>query len=335
LALKFVRGGSVSKRNKGEDLLMSQDFSSSSSWKQPSDAERYASIESILIMHKGFSNLLAELDYCNLYTQSSSTHNPPCLAILGPTGAGKTKLVEEWLARNTNRRREFPGGSHIPYLYVSVPAKASIKGTAAAFLTTLGDPNPGRGTQWNMVTRLHTLLKSCNVRMIFVDEFQHIIDRDTKLVLNAVTDFLKDIINQSSIPMILIGQTGEAEPILLANPQLSRRVGTPRYLKPFPWDRTQQETIAEFRTIMESIDQALPFDLSGLGSEEMAYRFHYASNGYLGWIIHIIRRAAHLAILTQCPTLNRLLLKQAYEDTIAGTFMGIKKMNPFEFEHFA
>jgi hypothetical protein len=156
---------------------MSQDSSSERPWQTLTDAERYTIIEHILITHKGFTDLLAELDYCNSYTQCNSTHNPPCLAILGETGAGKTTRVQEWLSRNNHARSETPQGSRIPYLYVSVPAKASIKGTAAAFLTTLGDPNPGRGTQWNMVTRLHTLLKSCQVRMIFVDEFQHILDR--------------------------------------------------------------------------------------------------------------------------------------------------------------
>ena len=313
---------------------MPHDSSSESRWKTLSDAERYALLEQILITHPGFTDLLAELDYCNRYTQSHSTHNPPCLAILGETGAGKTTLVQEWLARHHNVRSETPEGSRIPYLYVSVPAKASIKGTAAAFLSTLGDPNPGRGTQWNMVTRLHTLLKSCQVRMIFVDEFQHILDRDTQRVLNAVTDFLKDIINQSSIPMILIGQKGEAEPILQANPQLSRRVGTPRYMHPFQWDRTHPKTITEFRTIMESIDLELPLDPSGLGKEDMAHRFFYATNGYLGWIMHLIRHATHLAISQHCPTLNRVLLHHAYDACIAGTVMGEKKINPFAVKTF-
>lgn len=243
-------------------------------------------------------------------------------------------LVQEWLARNGHGRRETPQGCIIPYLYVSVPAKASIKGTAAAFLTTLGDPNPGRGTQWNMVTRLHMLLKRCQVRMIFVDEFQHILDRDTLRVLNAVTDFLKDIINQSNIPMILIGQKGEAEPILQTNPQLSRRVGTPRYMTPFPWDRSQPKTIAEFRTLLESIDLELPLDPSGLESLDIAYRFHYATNGYLGWIMHLVRHAAHLAISEGCSMLNRVLLEHAYNACISGTVMGENKMNPFSAKRF-
>jgi hypothetical protein len=308
---------------------MQQETSSSNNWKMMSNEQRYAVIERILITHRGFTQLLAELDTCHLYTQNVSTHNPPCLAILGATGAGKTRLIQEWLSRNKQSRRETPSGSIIPYLYVSVPAKASIKGTAAAFLTTLGDPNPGRGTQWNMVTRLHTLLKVCKVRMIFVDEFQHIIDRETQRVLNAVADFLKDIINQSHIPMILIGQEGEAEPILRVNPQLSRRVGTPRYLKPFPWDHTHPETIAEFCTLLESIDLELPFDPSGLGEQDLAFRLHYATDGYLGWIMPLIRRAAILAIATGCSTLNLPLLQQAYDDCIVGTVMEQDKINPF------
>ncbi len=303
-------------------------------WKQLSDSERYAMIERILVTHRGFTELLAELDYCNLYSQNIPTHNPPCLSILGATGAGKTTLIQEWLSRNKNSRRETPEGSIIPYLYVSVPAKASIKGTASAFLATLGDPNSGRGTQWNMVTRLHTLLKGCKVRMIFVDEFQHILDRDTQRVLNEVADFLKDIINQTANPMILVGQEGQAEPILQTNPQLSRRVGNPRYMKPFPWDQAQADTIQEFRTIMESIDLELPLDPSGLGTADTAFRFHYASNGYLGWIMQLIRHAAHLAITTGCSTLNRPLLQQAYDACIAGTVMGQNKVNPFSTDKF-
>jgi hypothetical protein len=307
----------------------------SPSWRDLSDAERYAIIDTLLITHKGVTDLFAELDYRKFYTQSGATHNPPCLAILGATRAGKTRLIEEWLARNNPQRVETPTGSHIPYLFISVPAGASMKGTASAFLHTLGDPNPSRGTQWNMVTRLHKLLKSCQVRMIFVDEFQHILDRETQHVLHAVSDFLKDIINQSAIPMILIGQPGEAEPILLANPQLSGRVGTPRYLKPFSWDRAHPHTMSEFCTVMETIDHALPFDLSGLASEDMAYRFYAASDGYLGWIMQIIREAARLAIHTRCSTLNRVLLQHAYDNQVAGTVLGLKKQkNPFAETHF-
>lgn len=304
-------------------------------WRTLTEIQRYQVLEGILIKHSRYKALMAEIDECAFYANHLKTSSPPCIVILGETGAGKTKLVEEWLRETGNQRIETPEGSIIHYLYISVPTKASIKGTAAALLTTLGDPNAGRGTQWNMVERLHKLITECQVRMIFVDEFQHIVDKETQRVLHAVADFLKDLINQTHVPMVLIGRLGEAEPVLRVNPQLDRRVGTPLILKPFEWDRERpQATILEFRALMDSIDKALPFDPSGLSDEEMAYRFYYATNGFIGWIMHLIRHAASRGIKTECATLNLALLEAAYEARIAGTSMGNGKVNPFANRNF-
>jgi hypothetical protein len=187
-----------------------------------------------------------------------------------------------------------------------------------------------------MVERLHKLIQACQVRMIFVDEFQHIVDKETQRVLYAVADFLKDLINQTHVPMVLIGHLGEAEPVLQVNPQLDSRVGTPLILKPFGWDREKpQTTILEFRALMESIDRALPFDPSGLSDEQMAYRFYYATNGYIGWIMHLIRHASSRGIKTGCATLNLALLEAADEARIVGTSMGSGKINPFANQDFS
>jgi hypothetical protein len=105
-------------------------------------------------------------------------------------------------------------------------------------------------------------------------------------------------------------------------------------MQPFPWDRTHPKTITEFRTSMESIDLELPLDPSGLGKEDMAYRFHSATNGSLGWIMKLIRHAAHLAIVEHCSSLNRVLLQQSYDACITGTVMAENKMNPFSVRHF-
>ncbi len=299
-------------------------------WRMLTVAQRLQLIEDLLIEHGLFCALTAEIDRCALYAHQIVVKMPPCLVILGETCAGKTTLVETWLRRSSLKRQETPEGSIIPYLYVSVPAGATIKETASVFLRTMGDPNPSRGTKANLVGRLHLLIRHCQVRIIFVDEFQHAVNKETQRVLHDVADFLKDIINQNKVSMVLIGRSGEAEPILRVNPQLESRVGSPLYMKPFEWDRNQaQTTILEFRALMDSIDRALPFDLSQLSTEEMAYRFFYATNGYLGWIMQLIRRAAFRAIQTECPTLNLPLLAAAYDASIAQTAMGRGKINPF------
>ena len=303
-------------------------------WRAMTKAQRIDMVEHILLKHERFNTLLERIDYCARFGTEIETKNPPCLAILGNTGAGKTTLVDTWLAKAPLQVVETPEGTIIPYLYVLVPSSPKKKGAAAAFLRALHDPNPSRGTEWDMILRVHKLIKRCKVRVIFVDEFQHLMDKDTQQVVHAIADFLKDIINQTHVPMILTGKLGEAEPILMGNSQLDRHVGTPLVLEPFEWDRNRPETIKEFRTLMRDTDRALPLDLSDLQSEEMSFRFYYASDGYLGWIMEIIREAAIRAIDTDCHCLNMPLLAAAYEARVAGTEVGDGKVNPFSTAKF-
>lgn len=303
-------------------------------WQANTKDQRFDMVEHILLKHERFNTLLERIDYCARFGTEIETKNPPCLAILGNTGAGKTTLIDTWLANAPLHAMETPEGSIIPYLYVLVPSSPKKKGAAAAFLGALHDPNPSRGTEWDMIRRVHNLIKRCKVKMIFVDEFQHLVDKDTQQVVHAIADFLKDIINQAHVPMVLTGKLGEAEPILQANSQLDRRVGTPFVLLPFEWDRNRPETVKEFRTLMRDIDRALPLDLSDLQNEEMAFRFYYASDGYLGWIMEIIREAAIRAIDTDCHCLNMPLLAAAYEARLAGAEVGDGKVNPFSTAKF-
>lgn len=303
-------------------------------WRSMTKAQRIDMVEHILLEHERFNTLLARIDYCARFGGEIETKNPPCLAILGDTGAGKTTLVDTWLEKAPLRAMETAEGSIIPYLYVLVPSSPKKKGAVAAFLRALHDPNPSRGTEWDMISRVHRLIKRCQVRVIFVDEFQHLFEKDTQKVAHAIADFLKDVSNQAHVPLILTGMLGEAEPILEANSQLGRRVGTPLVLRPFEWDRNRPETIKEFRTLMRDIDRALPLDLSNLQDEEMAFRFYYASEGYLGWIMEIIREAAIRAIDTDCHCLNMPLLAAAYEARLAGSEMGDGKVNPFSTANF-
>jgi len=62
----------------------------------------------------------------------------------------------------------------------------------------------------------------------------------------------------------------------------------------------------------------------------MAFRFYYASNGYLRYVMELIRYAAWGAITSQCTTLNLPLLKAAYDARLAGMTIGSGKENPFD-----
>ncbi len=317
-----------------EDLTRNSRSLDPKQWRTLTNAQRINMVEHLLLNHERFNVLLTRIDYCARFGNEIESKNPPCLAILANTGAGKTTLIDTWLAKAPLHEMETLEGTVIPYLYVSVLSSPKKKGAVAAFLRALHDPNPSRGTEWDMISRVHRLIKACKVQVIFVDEFQHLIDKDTKTVVHAVTDFLKDIITQTHRPMILTGMLGEAEAILEANEQLDRRIGTPLILSPFEWDRQHSETIKEFRTLMRDIDRGLPLDLSNLQDEELAFRFFYASDGYLGWVMEIVREAAIKAIDRECNMLNMALLAEAYDARLGGTDVGVGKMNPFSTPKF-
>lgn len=300
-------------------------------WRTLTLIQRKYLVEHLVVPHERFNRLMEKINHCAAFGAGGEvpTENPPCIAILGETHAGKTKLIETWLEDAPLVEHETETGTIIPYLQVLIPASPHKKGAAAAFLRALHDPNPSRGTEWDMTARIERLIKRCQVRMIFVDEFQHLNDKDSLRILHSVADFLKNIINQTKVPMVLIGKLGEAEPILAANDQLDRRVGSPLILQPFEWDRHRPETIKEFRTLMQAIDANLPLDSSGLAAEDMAFRFFYASDGFIGWVMEIIRTAAHRAIESGCSCLNLALLADAYDDRVADTARGEGKVNPF------
>lgn len=301
-------------------------------WRTMTATQRKSLVEEMIVEHARFNELKTMIDYCAQFGAGNEvpTENPPCLVILGAANAGKSKLIEYWLSKAPLVEKVTPEGTVIPYLLVLIPAAPKKKGAAAAFLRALHDPNASKGTEWDMISRIHLLIKRCRVRMIFVDEFQHLNDKELGHILHSIADFLKDIINHTKIPMILVGKLGEAEAILEANDQLERRVGSPQILKPFEWDHHRPETIKEFRTLLQTIDGLLPLDPSGLDTEDMAFRFFYASDGYVGWVMEVIRFAANRAIDTGCNCLNMALLADAYEARVAGTEQGKGKRNPFK-----
>lgn len=97
-------------------------------------------------------------------------------------------------------------------------------------------------------------MKDCGVSLVFLDEFQHFIDRDSAKVLKTVSDWLKDLILDTKVPMVLIGLP-EAETVFQFNPQLSRRFANRHNLSPFEWSADAGK---EFRTFLHAVESQLP-----------------------------------------------------------------------------
>lgn len=286
-----------------------------------SDDERIHLVENIYISYPRLKAVLKKINYCREFSKVSA--EPLNMLIQGETGTGKTTCKNYYEQKFP--RYETEDGTVVPVLSAAVPIPATVKSLVTELLLKLGDPLAEKGTVLNQTLRIKCLVRACIVELIILDEFQHFIDRDSLKILQTISDWLKDLLNESKIPIVLIGMPNSDE-ILEGNKQLKRRFSMRINLEPFGWKSAEQRQ--EFRTFLGAVDVKLPLlKRSNLADGEMALRFFYASDGVVANIMQIVRRAAVLAIERSLEKLDLAALAEAYEDRLATS--NPSKKNPF------
>lgn len=282
-------------------------------------SERLYIANNIYVVYPRVKEIFSAIDYCHHF--SNLKDEPECLFLKGETGTGKTTIFRSYAQEYP--RKETPIGTVVPVLYVTIPSPATVKTVVTKLLWELGDPAYDKGTIGSQTIRLIGLMKDCGVELVFLDEFQHFIDRDSAKVLKTVSDWLKNLILDTKVPMILIGLP-EAEAVFQFNCQLSRRFANRHHLSPFDW----QSNSEEFRTFLHALELQLPLsDESCLASEEMALRFYYASDGIVAYVMKLIRYGTHLALQQGQEKLDLNVLANAFDKYVKAD--KVHKKNPF------
>ena len=142
-----------------------------------------------------------------------------------------------------------------------------------------------------------------------------------------ISNWLKNLVKEAEVACVFAGLP-EAEEVLLANPQLGRLFGDPYVLSPFDWKPDQPQTATEFRTFLKTLEDMLLLPQTmPLTDIEMAWRCYVATEGNMAYLMNLIRRAAHYAVLREHPALDMSLLAEAFDNRLAGKRRGIS--NPF------
>jgi hypothetical protein len=81
----------------------------------------------------------------------------------------------------------------VPVFYVPTPSPVTIKGMATKMLEKLGDPafKFNRGRADFLDTRLINNIIASKVELVILDDFHHLIDKETNRILATVSDWLK------------------------------------------------------------------------------------------------------------------------------------------------
>lgn len=280
----------------------------------------------MIIKHPRYNALMEKIRDCHLLSKGAKSAD--CLFIWGYTGVGKSTLLKQYAEKYP--REILPEHIRIPILYLKLPVGATPKSVATSILEALGDPAYEKGTEINQTQRAFHFVKACEVEMIILDEFQHLIDSETKSVLRKASDWVKRFAEEVNVSVVLCGMP-ESEKIFRQNEQLDRRFMIRDELKPFTYNTREEQK--EFRSFLATLDRNLPFrEPSHLADPGLAEKLFYISMGVPSYIKKLLEEATVYAARHGQDAITEDYLSLAYNNIQRSTRP--HAINPFEIDNF-
>jgi len=278
-----------------------------------------------VIRYPQFNELYEDIRMCQ--ELSLITGEAHCMVLEGRPGTGKTTVVTSYTKGFP--RYETLQGTKIPIFYLETPSPVTVKGMAARMLELLGDPAADKGPLWSMNSRLVYYLKeACQVQLVIVDDFHHLIDKETNRILETVSDWLKVLIKETNVPFLVVGIEGKVEQILKANEQLSRLFAVREKLQPFRWDATDEQSVKAFAAFIKYAEQGVGVSFSDeVSDRELLHRLHYATDGVVGNVMNLLHMAAFKARKKGADRLTLAILNQTFAKRLNEHVSA--KVNPF------
>lgn len=243
-----------------------------------------------------------------LYDRAARRRNPVCLFVTGDTGSGKTTIAERVEAEILSRQTD---PNTCPVALVSVPARCTSKALLSAILVALDHPDPYKGSQTLFEQRLVKWARRKGVRMIILDEAQHLVNPKNASKNYDVADVIKVVINQLKITLILVGDHGVDA--LCKNRQLFRRLRRRFRLTPFGYETEKEQ--ARFCAFLLKYDVALPFsEYCHLSSPALAAALFRATGGLVGWVVQLIWVATDYALEENARRIEPRHLAEAWHE---------------------
>jgi Cdc6-like AAA superfamily ATPase len=217
------------------------------------------------------------------YDSQFHFREPKGLAITGRTGTGKSTLAEFFIKDYPQVRNKH--GLTVPILRTVVPSEATVQKTILNMLIALGETDITNLREEILMARLFKLIIECDVRMIILDEFQHLVYLEDFSIISGVTDWLKNLIVDLKIPLVIMGMPSSLR-VLEVDKQLGERISMRQEL--FYISPTTPEERREYKKIMRTFEARYNHEKRSLTESGVLLRFLSASQGSLRKITDIL-----------------------------------------------
>ncbi|EJC6765622.1 TniB family NTP-binding protein [Vibrio parahaemolyticus] len=250
---------------------------------------RVAKAKKAFVITPSVAKVLRYMDRCRDLSDMDS--EPTCMMVYGSHGVGKTAIIKKYLKQNEGDSDT--EGDTIPVIHIEMPDNAKPVDAARELLLQMEDPLALYDTNLARLTkRIVELIPLLGVKLIIIDEFQHLVDESSNKILTQVGNWLKGILNKSKCPIVLFGMP-YSKLVLQANSQLHSRFSIQFNLRPFNY----QEGEGTFKTFLQHLDEALPFEKqTGLAKEGLQEKLYAFSQGNMRSLRDLIYQASIEAI---------------------------------------
>lgn len=269
-------------------------------------------------------------DYLIEHAALQPDRDKRCVALIAPSQSGKTTIIDSYIRRLNTPEAMMRGD--IPALKVTLQANISRRQFAQDILESFEqfgcDALVETGTEAQLLRRAAKYLQLRRVRILFLDEFHHVVHSDNRKVVMSVSETVKRLLITGSCPIVVAGLRDARRPFD-ANAQLAHRAEP--HLDLSPLDPVRQDHGELFLTFL--LDYLVKADQLGVADNLLDLMegdtpacIWEVSRGVLGAACNLIKEAVHLASAAQRQSVLR-------EDLAAATDNAVRNQlydrNPF------
>mgnify|MGYP003625366273 CR=1 FL=1 len=257
----------------------------------------------VLVMYGRMASVLARIKY----TMESAGVLPVGICVCAPSGVGKSSLCDYIL--RSNRANSTPEQERYDVIRVSLSPGALPEDVMRALLLQMGIKDTRGYTKFSLEDFLYTQLRECEVRLIMIDEFQHLVRRSSRDVNEKACDFVKTLMDITGIPVILLG-VEKGRKLFKLDDQLATRFS--EILTIERMGHSGLKSLPEFKKFLNDLQKLYPVESIDWSKDEVALRFLLASDGNLRRLKHILVQALMDSRKTAGKTLSLKDFEEAY-----------------------